>query len=74
MLNIQRLTSKELYNIMIIKLKEKPTTENKITEILSNQEVNWTKAYTLARRVTIDNYSRQFHFKLTHNILFLNRA
>ena len=28
----------------------------------------------LGRKITLDSYSRQFHFKLTHNILFLNKA
>ena len=28
----------------------------------------------LGRKITLDSYSRQFHFKLTHNVLFLNKA
>ena len=28
----------------------------------------------LGRKITLDSYSRQFHFKLTHNISFLNKA
>jgi hypothetical protein len=37
-------------------------------------DINWDKAYSLARQTTIDNYSRIFHFKITHNILYLNKA
>ena len=28
----------------------------------------------LGQKITLDSYSRQFHFKLTHNVLFLNKA
>lgn len=73
MLILNRLTCKELYNKMVLSLKENPTTETRIQEILSTQDIDWQNVYTLIRNVTIDNYSRQFHFKLTHNILYLNK-
>ena len=74
MLNLARLTCKEFYNIMILKMKENPTSENKITEIINiRDEIKWSDAYTIARKTTIDNYSRSFHFKLSHNILYLNK-
>ena len=28
----------------------------------------------LARKATVDTYTRMFHFKITHNILYLNKA
>ena len=28
----------------------------------------------MGRKITLDSYSRQFYFKLTHNVLFLNKA
>ena len=34
----------------------------------------WSNIYMLGRRITLDSFSRQFHFKLTHNVLFLNKA
>ena len=74
MLNIERLTCKEFYNILILKINENPTSENTIKNILNSGDINWRRAYTLAREVTIDNYSRNFHFKITHNLLFLNKV
>ena len=74
LLILERLTCKELYNIFIAKLKESPTTEGTIQGILNTNDINWTKAYILAREVTIENYSRIFHFKTTHNILYLNKV
>jgi hypothetical protein len=73
MLEIKALTCREFYNIMVMKIMEKPTTEAKIQEILAIQNINWCNVYTLIRNVTIDNYSRIFHFKLSHNILYLSK-
>ena len=70
---IAKLTCKEIYNFMIYKLKETPTSENKIQEILNIGEILWKDVYTIARKVTVDNYSRQFDFKLCHNILYVNK-
>ena len=70
---VEKLTCKEIYNFMIFKLKEAPTSEIKIQEILNTSEILWKEVYTIARKVTVDNYSRQFHFKLCHNILYVNK-
>ena len=53
---------------------EKPTSEEKIEQELGDSQLIWPKIYMLGRRITLDSYSRQFHFKITHNILFLNKA
>ena len=74
MRRIEKLSCKEIYNYIIFKLKETPTSENKIQETLNTSEIMWSKVYTIARKVTIDNYSRQFHFKICHNILYLNKT
>ena len=59
---------------MINKKWEKPTSEEKIEQQLGINGLNWSKIEMLGRRITVDSYSRQFYFKLTHNILFLNKA
>ena len=74
LLTLGRLTSKQLYIVMIIKKSEKPTSESRIEKILNTTHIQWRKVYALARNVTIDNFTRQFHIKLTHNILFLNKS
>ena len=74
LLPIDRLTSKQFYLILSTKIQKKPTSETKIENILGISGIQWEKVHTLARKSTIDNYSRQFHFKLTHNILYLNKS
>ena len=53
---------------------EKPTSEEKIEQELGATDLIWSKIYMLGRRITLDSYSRQFHFKITHNVLFSNKA
>ena len=72
-MKLDRLSGKEVI-ILINKIWEKPTSEEKIERELNDSELNWQKIYMLGRRITLDSYARQFHFKLTHNVLFLNRA
>ena len=59
---------------MINKMWEKPTSEEKIEQILGLIDVNWSHIYILGRKITVDSYSRQFYLKFTHNVLFLNKA
>jgi len=71
---LERLTSKHLYAIFIYNMKQKITFETNILQSLNLESICWKKVYVLASKVTIDNYSRQFHFKITHNILYLNKS
>ena len=73
-LTLSKLSGKEVYIILINKMWEKPTSEEKIEQELGETDLIWSKIYMLGRRITLDSYSRQFHFKITHNILFLNKA
>ena len=73
-LDLSRLSGKEIYFLLVNKKWEKPTSEEKIEQVLGLVGVDWSRIYMLGRKITIDNYSRQFYFKLTHNILYLNRA
>ena len=71
--SLERLSSKLIYIQIISKIKIKPTSETKISSKFENLELNWPKIHTVARHSTIDSYTRMFHFKCTHNILYLNR-
>ena len=73
-IKLDRLSGKEVYIILINKMWEKPTSEDKIEQDLNDSQLIWPKIYMLGRRITLDSYARQFHFKITHNILFLNKA
>ena len=69
-----RLEGKQIYTIMLNKIWEKPTSELKIEGILGITDLNWQTIYMLGRKITLDSYSRQFYFKLTHNVWFFNKA
>ena len=71
---MDRLSGKEVYIILINKIWEKPTSEEKIEQELGDSQLIWPKIYMLGRRITLDSYSRQFNFKINHNVLFLNKA
>ena len=68
---ISELTSKMIYTILLHEKVEKPTSQQKIENKL-NIAIEWPQAYTIARQTTLDSYGRYFHFKCTHNILYLN--
>ena len=54
------------------KLVIKPSSQTKIIEKIGNCNFNWAEIYQLGRSSAIDTYSRMFHFKNTHNIIYLN--
>lgn len=68
-----RLTSKQIYQFLTYKIIQKPTSQTKITSILEVQPQNWKKIYCFGIRVSIDSKCRIFHFKTSHNILYLNK-
>ena len=68
---ISKLTSKMLYSILLHPIVQKPISQARIQSIL-NCDIQWPKIYSAARNITLDSYSRMFHFKCVHNILYLN--
>ena len=54
--------------------KETPTSQVTILNKLNETDLNWRDIYLNARKCTVDNYGRTFHFKITHNFLYLNEA
>ena len=73
-LPLNKLSSKQCYIILTHNLKAPPTSQQKISEILDSNNIDWPTVYPLGNRTTIDSYSRMFHFKCSHNILYLNKA
>ena len=70
---LETLTSKYIYTLKIMKIKEPPTSQVYIINKIQEDDLDWTSIYTNGRRCTIDNYTRNFHFRCSHNILFLNK-
>ena len=71
---ISKLSSKEFYKVLISSLSKPPTSQGRIMEILEIDSLPWKEIYSLPRKVTIDTYSRIFHYKCLNNILYLNNA
>ena len=72
MIPIDKLTAKYSYCILLHIMKLPPKSETKIMQKIDKQDVNWPVVYTLMKSSTLDSYARIFHFKCTHNTLFLN--
>ena len=72
LLPLEKLISKQIYGILIHQIKKAATSQRKICEILNKSIDKWDDIYTIARNVTVDNYTRMFHYKCAQNILYLN--
>ena len=70
--SLEKLNSRELYNIQLILNVEKPTAQTYLEKKFQNPELEWKDIYTLPRRVTINTNLRIFQYKLSHNILYLH--
>ena len=67
------LVSKELYNISLCSMYEKPTSQSYYEKLLETTNLNWKEIYILSRKVSIDTNLRMFQCKILNNILFLNK-
>ena len=70
---LEKLNSRELYNMQLILKVEKPTTQTYFRNIFQNPELEWKDISTLPRRVTINTNLRIVQHKLLHNILSFNK-
>ena len=70
---LEKLTSKYIYTMKIMKIKDTPTSQVNIETQIQENNLSWETLYTFGRTCTIDSYTRSFDFKCTHNILFLNK-
>ena len=71
---LDKLSSKELYQLTIASSCQPPTSQKKILDLLEIDELPWVKVYSLIRSTSIDSYSRIFQYKCLNNILFLNNT
>ena len=73
MLTLEKLSSKELYSILITKFTNKPSSNVYFEKIFPNTKFDWRKIYILPRITTINTLLRSFQYKALNNILFLNK-
>ena len=69
---LEKLSSRELYNMLLILNIEKPTDRIYFQKKFQKSELEWKDLCTLPRHATINTNLRVFQHKLLHNILYLN--
>ena len=67
------LVSKELYNVSLCSMYEKPTSQSYYEKLLEKSNLNWREIFILPRKVSIDTNFRMFQYKILNNISFLNK-
>ena len=70
---LDKLVSKELYNISLCSMYEKPTSQSYYEKLLETTSLNWKETYILPRKVSKDTNLCMFQHKILNNILFLNK-
>ena len=70
---LEKLTSKELYQILISSRTNKVTSVTYFETKFNANSLDWTKIFILLRLTTYNTYLRFFQYKILHNILFLNK-
>ena len=69
---LEKLNSRELYNLQLILNVEKPTAHTYFEKKFQNPDLEWKDIYILPRCVTINTNLRIFQYKLFHHILNLS--
>ena len=70
---LYKLGSKELYDIELLANFLRPTSEVYLENVFAGHIFQWNKIYFLPRIVTTDSRIRIFPYKISHNVLYLNK-
>ena len=73
MCNLNKLTSKELYLILVEANTVKPRAQNCFENLFETSQFNWKKICFLIRNTTLVTKARMFQYKVLHNILYANK-
>ena len=71
--SLDKLTSTEIYFILISKVQNKPSCNIYVKNLFDDYNIDWTAIYMAPRLVTYNNYVRYFQYKILNNVLFLNK-
>ena len=72
-LPLDKLSSKEIYSILISNNVSKPTSNNYFEKLFENTTLDWNKVYLSPRLANIDTTLRPFRYKILNNVLFLHK-
>ena len=71
--SLNKLTSKELYFILVEANAVKATGQDHLENLFETSQFNWKKMYFLIRNTTLDTKVRMLQYKVLHDILFGNK-
>ena len=71
--SLKKLTSKELYLILVDANAVKPTPQDSFENLFEKSQFNWKEKYFLLRNTTLDTKARMFQHKVLHNILYAKK-
>ena len=72
-ITLDKLTSTEIYSILTLKVKNKPSSNIYFKNLFNYHDIDWTAVYMLPCLVTHNTYMRSFQYKILNNILYLNK-
>ena len=72
-ITLEKLTAREIYSLMILSSGSTPTSQKYFGKGFPNENLDWNRIYILPRVVTINNFKRNFQYKILHNISYLNK-
>ena len=70
---LNKLTSKELYLILVDANSVKPTAQDYFENLIESSKFNWKKIYFLIRSTALDTKARMFQYKVFYNTLYVNK-
>ena len=73
LLSFEKLTSKELYSILIPKKTSMPTSQQYFNSLFSDSNLHWKLMYLLPREISRSTSCRAFQYKILNNALYLNK-
>ena len=72
-LTLVKLSSKEIYSILIRDVVNKPTSRIYFEKLFENTTLDWNKIYLSRRLATTDTTLRSFQYKIFNSVLFFNK-
>ena len=72
-LPLDKLSSKEIYSILISNIVNKPASNIYFEKLFENTALDWNKIYLSPRLATTDTTLCSFQYKIPNNVLFLKK-
>ena len=71
---LEKLSSKELYSLLISAIDHQPTSQKYFNNLFPNIELTWKEIYFTAHKATANSHLRCFNYKIINNVLYLHKT